>query len=225
MLPSKSTDYPGDHIRPDTVSSSQFALFAPLWITMGKVNGCCVFGSDFPNNIVRQFSSWNFGSMRRSTLGMAVSVIISACPQPQMSRVAASWVVSFRTVVENALISGDATKCQLPCNARRYRASVFGPESSIPGSIPMRFPFPAIIGSSFLDLFPKTLRDWPSWFWKLFGAFPAAAVRFVNLRWKFLELFAANRTLVGVHLKAFFLGVQRLVARTINLAFCTPKAA
>lgn len=34
-----------------------------------------------------------------------------------------------------------------------------------------------------------------------------------------IEFFATNQTLVGVHLKALFLGVQRLVVRAINLVF------
>lgn len=76
-------------------------------------------------------------------------------------------------------------------------------------------PEPAILG--LLDVFPKDKLG-------VKPAFLRATAALAVLR-IFLELFAANWTLVGVHLKAFFLGVQRLVVRTINLAFCTPKAA
>lgn len=155
-------------------------------------------------------------SSGKLVLQIRIPNIVSDRAKPKVVWINAKRVVFNWAIVKHPQSFWNRSSQKLPGNPVGPLILASKPKLTVTISETASIPNPTRF--SFDDLRPK-IATW------LIEAFQRATACFAGLGRKPLEFFPANRTVVGVHLKAFFLGVQRLALRLASLISFTPNAA
>lgn len=126
---------------------------------------CGVAASDFPDLIFCKLSV----ALPSPPLLNHVHAVVFHCPQKQMFRVHTRRIV---TMVADKNPIGDRTAMNLPRDpVGQYGPGLINPDLNLDSAVSVNigsgYPFPAIplwaVAGSLINLFPESLREWPSW--------------------------------------------------------------
>lgn len=205
VFPCPSYDYCRNQCPGNLVLSSQLSL---------QNTTISVIGSNLFHILLRQPCVTIRDASCMPIFGNAICNVVKLCSKPKMIWINASWIVASWAIVEHTQSFCNWSVSKNPCKSRSSPILSKIRKLTVATSGQRTEPNPTGIG--FTNFVPKN----DLW---IVGTFSRAASFTTDSRRIFLEFFSADRTLVDVHLKPFFLGVRGLVVRAINSAFFSLK--